>query len=171
MVTTFSTQFPAHHQKKGAPTFFIQKIWKSVHPSGVSYSDLIRLNPKWNEYDLQHYYANMLRIEQRDSPFIGPKKHTIRVGKRCKAGDIFSFRVWSGKPYQSRQIVISCVLIVRVADIEIDAEFVIKIDGKFKNRIGILAANDGLTEGEFRQWLKVPFSGQIRIWDDTNLPY
>lgn len=171
-VTTFSTQFPAGHSKAGKPTFFIEKIWMSVYGRRLSFSELSELNPTWKELDLQSYYANMLRIEQRDGPMILPKQHTIREKKKCKPGDVFSFRVWSARPYASKQIIIvQDTKIVRVADIEIDKDFIVRIDGKFENRIGSLSANDGLIELDFRQWLKAPFSGQIRIWDDTDLPY
>lgn len=35
------------------------------------------------------------------------KEHTIRKGKRWKVGDKFSPRIWSGKPYKSKQIILA----------------------------------------------------------------
>ena len=107
-----------------------------------------------------------------------PKHHTIRAGHRFKVGDKFSPRVWSGNPYNSKQIIIAPdTEIVKVWD------FVIKLDeadepsiylnGKFYSQIGAgdsveIAKNDGLTVMDMKLWFKhpKPFDGQIIAWSD-----
>lgn len=39
-----------------------------------------------------------------DDTISDQKHHTIRAGNRFKTGDYFSPRVWSGSPYNSKQL-------------------------------------------------------------------
>ncbi len=167
-VITFSQFFPAHHPKKGKPTYFVEKCWRSIgipEPTFLDYID--ELNPDLiNTYDF--------RSSLRHPTDFSPKHHTIRAGNRWKVGDYFSPRVWSGKPYQSRQIIIA-------PDLEIKKiwSFEIKNSEMFINnrKIGSLetvdlALNDGLHTRDLFDWFKYPkpFTGQIICWSE-NIEY
>ena len=96
---------------------------------------------------------------------------------------MFSPRVWSGKPYRSKQIIIG-------PDIEIKNEqsfelipfvwwdeFKLKIDGKLitdEKLFNDLVRNDGLSNVNFLHWFgngmeasskRKPFDGQIICWN------
>ena len=165
-VILFSRVFPAYHPRKGEPTFFVEKFLNSV------YTDFGQeLN--------KHLYECKDKIGLQIMKIIdfNPKGHTIRSGNRWKVGDKFSPRVWSGNPYQSKQIAIAPdIEIKKLWDIEIDINGVISINGKYIEDASEkrLAKNDGLSEIDFFHWLikpcmkKVkPFSGQIICWDET----
>jgi len=173
-VITFSRQFPAYHPKAGINTEFVPKILNSIHGYRADSSLFKELNPgKEKELGLflptipMHYYT------------MGAKYHTIRAGHRWKAGDKFSPRVWSGRPYNSPQIIIAPDMEVKkVWDFEIDDCGVIAIGGKYYfdelDEFGFvsyerLASNDGLTERDFLNWFKypAPFDGQIICWDEN----
>lgn len=167
MVIIFSQRFPSYHPLKGQPTFFVEKTLKSI--------DKNREMNIWNRSDLSFINENALNECK-------PKHHTIRGGSRWKVGDKFSPRIWSGKPYQSKQIVIAPdIEIKQVYDIEIksaykqlpldyDTDIIINhryyhADDEIMKR---LAQNDGLSLAELLQWFKYPkaFKGQIIIWDE-----
>ena len=112
------------------------------------------------------------------------KSHTIRAGNRWKVGDWFSPRVWSGKPYQSKQIIIAPdieVKSVQEIKIEVDKDYVcVLIDNwpffeENKNMVTqieafeTLAKNDGLTLADMKAWFKYPqsFTGQIICWNEN----
>ena len=122
-VILFSRVFPKYHPKVGKPTYFVEKITKSLHKQGLKPCDIDS-----NIFDEDVYHI------------ANSKHHTIRNGNRWKAGDKFSPRVWSDKPYKSKQIILS-------DDIEIKKiyDFVIKdhvffIDGKVSTEV-ILITN------------------------------
>ena len=117
-------------------------------------------------------YPKYLEI---DDKILGAKHHTIRNGNRFKAGDKFSPRVWSGKPYKSKQIILSEDLeIKQTYQIRIERESLlnwrIHINGEIIQapKITQLAANDGLSHRDFLDWFNVPlgknFEGQIICW-------
>ena len=108
-VITFSTTFPTYHPKAGEPTFFVEKIWESIRTK--SNIDSPQYHYCKFEFDLMHWMK------------YSPKHHTIRAGNRWKAGEKFSPRVWSGKPYNSKQITIA-------PDIEINKVWNIEIINK-----------------------------------------
>lgn len=174
-VIIFSRTFPSYHPKKNQPTYFVEKFWKSL----------------WNQdkfYDVPNY-ADQLPTDYSDVKANihqhEPKHHTIRAGHRFKAGDFFSPRVWSGKPYNSKQIIIA-------PDVEIKKVWDFEIIGtkEFNNRKVIingverfelrslssceLAKNDGLDRGDFEDWFcENPyfkkhqlFVGQIISWSE-----
>lgn len=166
-VITFSTKFPSYHPKAGQETNFAQKFWASISvPLPVS------------------VHAEQLEGEVRKLIFndFKPKHHTIRAGKRWKAGEMFSPRIWSGVPYQSKQLILADdVEIKNVWDFEIkkaykllpgDYDMDILINHRYYNTgdetILRLAINDGLSLAELLQWFKYPkeFSGQIICWND-----
>jgi hypothetical protein len=191
-VITFSRYFQKGHPKAGQPTHFVEKIWKSfsVDALGVTfyediYSDINTLNLKNNLSVtipiLDAFKKSIIAYTNYDD--IKPKLHTIRAGKRWKSGDKFSPRVWSGKPYASKQIIIAPdIEIKRVATFEMDLNGIYSVDGKYTcdedgKTDWILAQNDGLTDIDMFHWLmkdyKKPkeFIGQILIWTDKELPY
>jgi hypothetical protein len=95
-VITFSKFYPAYHEKRGCPTHFVEKIWKYLY-------DLPGMSWDVGEYQQQH--DNHFGPEQVISVHqFAPKLHTIRAGNRWKPGDVFSPRVWSGRPYASKQL-------------------------------------------------------------------
>lgn len=180
-VITFSTTFPAYHPKAGNPTLFPYKIWKSlgmklskdIYPKFVNDEFCMRsLNKGHNYYKI----CDMLTEAMHRQDFEMPKHHTIRAGNRWKAGDKFSPRIWSGKPYNSTQIIISPdIEIKKVWDIKIDGfcfwikEPTQKVYNWLRTRDVIrLAENDGLILKDLCGWFKAPcqFQGQIICWND-----
>jgi hypothetical protein len=159
---TFSRVFPSYHPRKGQPTYFLEKIWESIKMKDPDYiSQFI-----WGDW-LDHKFQ--------------PKHHTIRAGHRWKVGDKFSPRVWSGQPYQSKQIVIA-------PDIEVKKTWdfdVIDIGGIDCIRLNNepfgqfhplakgcqdIAKNDGLTSIELIQWFSNPKpygKYQIICWNEN----
>lgn len=84
----------------------------------------------------------------RDKILTGVKKHTIRGGKRWKAGECISFRTWSGKAYRSIQVEFHQAQVKKIFDIDISETLEVFIDGKFycnysSELIKVLAGNDG----------------------------
>jgi hypothetical protein len=164
-VITFSRTFPAYHSRAGQPTHFIQKIWKGL--GGVA-----------SEYTLPFVSANLNNdIVWGYQMIEGYKYHTIRAGNRWKAGDKFSPRVWSGKPYNSKMITIGPdIEIKKIWDIKIDrGGFYINgrcYDGEIESHHELLesiAANDGLSSSDLLKWFKYPakFQGQIICWNES----
>ncbi len=109
-----------------------------------------------------------------------PKYHTIRRGRKRKVGDKFSPRVWSGKPRQSKQIIIAeDVEIKMVIDIESwnNENGVPHIGIRLNENthellsVGEVAYNDGLSYEDFKDWFKLKkgevFIGQIIAWNDS----
>lgn len=162
------------HPKAGQPTFFPEKVLNSL---GISYRVnevfLIRLNSgqldknKFATDLLAEFYKSLKGLEA------GEKHHTMREGKRFKTGDKASLRVWSGKPYASPKIIIADDVELTVKDVEISGiGGWITIDGKEMGNPELLAMNDGLSETDLADWFKrKPFSGQLLIWNNNNLPY
>lgn len=180
-VITFSRFFPAKHPKAGDPTCFVEKIYSAVGVGG----DYLHIPiPEVDNFLYKH-----------DENFFDPKWHTIRAGKRWKVGDKFSARVWSGKPYASKQIEFAQIEIKKVFDFEMDPCGVFSINGYYFPSKDIdyltsdqlmefiesederLANNDGLSAYDFHQWFKCHpkkkdegFSGQILCWSE-NIEY
>ena len=160
-VLTFSRTFPSYHPRKGEPTYFVEKLTKSRILAGGRPVDIPQ------EIFLEPMYF-----------VVEPKHHTIRAGNRWKVGDKFSPRVWGGKPYQSKQIIIAPDLEVKkVWPIEVkNGQFIIGVSKDKELRcqtdsfvLKNLAANDGLALPELLQWFKFPkdFKGQIICWNDS----
>ena len=181
-VLTFSRQFPAYHPKAGQPTGFIESIVNSgvigcpEFDTGSSI-DLLKLNPnlKW-----QVVFEYAKTWNTTIAAFGNGKHHTIRAGHRFKAGDWFSPRVWSGQPYQSKQIIIAPpIQVKKVWDFEICDDGRIQIDGKtifdpdfqfaeLNKRLIEISVNDGLSVVDLLSWFKHPksFTGQIICWNE-----
>jgi hypothetical protein len=127
-----------------------------------------------DKWDLEREFNPRLSLD-----FFEPKYHTIRAGHRWKVGDKFSPRVWSGKPYQSKQIIIAPEIEVKkVWDFKIKkylhdwyidyADHSICYGYEQFSRLETIAKNDGLTRQDFFDWFKYPshFEGQIICWND-----
>ncbi len=151
-VLTFSRYFPSYHPRKGEDTFFVEQILNSIAPK-TKLSDIDQsLLPIINDF------AYMDGAQ---------KHHTIRAGNRWKVGDKFSPRVWSGKPYCSKQITIA-------PDIEIKKVWEFEVQGNtfLMSRTRIvsmreIAENDGLILEDLLSWFNKPFTGQIICWNEN----
>ncbi len=166
-VITFSTVFPGYHRKKGQPTHFVEKFIKSR-------DNTKKLNTK-DKY-------NLIGLIDEDFYFSDnclPKGHTIRSGHRWKVGDKFSPRIWSGRAYFSKQIIIAPdteikkiwnITIQKINEQGNGHGILFTIDGKEQNMPIYIAKNDGLSDADFLAWFNVkedkPFSGQIICWDE-----
>jgi len=171
-VLTFSRTFPAYHPKAGQPTNFVEQIYNSL---GMDFTNrrwigmLNEINPDQKEILAGFVFGGI------DYKVSGIKRHTIRSGNRWKVGDKFSPRVWSGKPYQSKQIIIAPdIEVKKVWDIEIINQTVVLNGVEFCQYSPLsclfyeLSKNDGLTAIELIQWFGDKFfTGQIICWDES----
>ena len=165
-VITFSTKFPAYHPKAGQPTYFVEKILSGLlKMESKGLADAIYESRKWlscNDVD------SFLEVVESQTP----KFHTIRAGHRFKVGDMFSPRIWSGRPYNSKQIILAPDLKVeKVWNFEIYKEGIILTNKEGElygspSLWGDLAKNDGLELKDFLDWFQYPkpFKGQIICW-------
>jgi hypothetical protein len=172
-VLTCSRTFHKDHPKKGQPTWFVEKIYKSIW--GAHEGSTNPLHPYWEQYDQAFPVTGDFNenIHQHQ-----PKHHTIRAGSRWKVGDMISLRVWSDKPYRSKQIEFAQVEVKKVWSIEINViqtSPVIIIEGKrLTYEAGKeLASNDGLSLTDFIGWFSIHpkkksqlFTGQIICWSE-----
>jgi len=167
-VITFSTRFPAKHPKAGQPTYFVEKIMASLADcieGWKMYDDFVL-------YDWHQYYN------------ASPKNHTVRAGNRWKEGELFSPRVWSGKPYASKQIEFAPpIQIKKIWNFKMTArlwadECEYSINGQNLNagELITLARNDGLHVLDFMDWFsngmaadsnRKDFEGQILCWNES----
>lgn len=159
-VLTFSTVFPKYHPKSGLPTYFVEKILKSLFTPGYLYKHGILVNSK---------IAPFVSGDNELFRKISQKHHTIRAGNNWKVGDTFSPRIWSGKPYNSKQIEIyTDITIIQLYDFEIRRGSYF-INNLPSNDIVVehVAKNDGLAYGELADWFQFPkdFKGQIICWN------
>ncbi len=167
-VIMFSRFFPAYHPRKGEPTCFVEKIYNGLEIDFHDRSWVGLLN------DLNNGIMPILAefvfggIDYKET---GTKGHTIRIGNRWKAGDKFSPRVWSGKPYRSKQIIIAPdIEVKKTFDFSITKKNGYMINGNGYNTIstiGIVAGNDGLATDDFELWFAKEFSGQIICWNNN----
>lgn len=158
-VITFSTTFPDYHPKSGQPTWFIEKFYNSLYAR----NNLM-------EYPVG-IYINESVLEM--------KHHTLRLGRRWKKGDLFSPRVWSGKPYNSKQIIIGPdIEIKKLWDVVILAEpnqTTILLPTQLPSTyemlsLGEVAKNDGLSIDDFESWFNpqkksLQLEAQIICWN------
>lgn len=167
-VISFSRNFPGHHPDAGKPTHFVEMFWTSRFKAGVSDFQLNAADTPFLKDQLNQYTSR---------EFVS-KNHTIREGHRFKAGELFSPRVWSARPYWSRPIIIGPdTLITNTWDFELRAADEDGLGaGFFLNGIWTggealtkVAHNDGLGIDQFNSWFKKPFAGQIICWNkETN---
>lgn len=175
-VITFSRHFPKGHPKAGQPTHFVEKIESCL-------ADIIpgwEMSKTFTLHEWEPYYNCTM-----------PKHHTIRTGSRFKPGETVSLRVWSDKPYRSRQIEFAQVEVkktwaFKLRPIKVHDAREVRVY-RFINNILVtdamakeIASNDGLSIEDFDAWfcpagtkfiVNVPiFEGQIICWND-NIEY
>ena len=155
-VITFSRVFPVKHSRAGQNTYFMENMQGSLFNTGVDLSKYIN-NP------VTHFSNNWWHKT--------PKSHTIRKGHRWKVGDKFSPRVWTGKPYVSKQYQFSDdVEIKKIWEFQIiDTVFYVNGRKLTLTELAVVAINDGLSLFEFIEWFEhpTPFDGQIICWDEN----
>jgi hypothetical protein len=180
-VITFSRAFPLYHPRAGEPTYFVEKVWKSLNITEQNLHKFLPFVEAYNEVTINTPVKNLVKFSD-----LNPKHHTIRAGHRWKAGDYFSPRVWSGKPYNSKQIQFAPdIKIKKVWDFQIIRErdgiltwYSMTLNGKiFHSQFHTAAeiwTNDGLTYNEFCDWFKMDsakkdlhFDGQVICWSDS----
>jgi len=183
-VITFSRTFPKTHPRAGEPTYFMERIWKMLTTGNLrdtEYSVWANVPRKMKDghWQLPHLW----RDQMADDNFL-PKFHTIRAGNRWKVGELFSPRVWSGKPYASKQIAFAPpIKIEKIWDISIKIVNGEDVTVKLNNRSILLqdlmpiALNDGLELNDFVAWFNLHpkkkeqvFTGQIICWN-PNINY
>ena len=169
-VITFSRYFPKSHPRSGEPTFFVEQILNSVMPKQVN-GIVDRNILKREVLDIINDFV-LLDGKQK-------KGHTIRAGNRWKVGDTFSPRVWSGKPYRSKQIEFaSPITIKKIWSFESYGLTTLINDMPINHlTYSELAKNDGLNSTELHDWIfchpkavRTGFKGQIICWD-KNIEY
>lgn len=161
-VITFSRVFPKGHPRAGEPTHFAEKILK-----GLSIPDY------WSWFDNANCHCGADHhefIRSFNYTIFDIKHHTIRAGNRFKVGDKFSPRVWSGKPYASKQIQFAPDLEVKkVWDFRNDEKGRFFINDVLVNPLhSDISKNDGLSLEDFLNWFpsEKVFEGQIICWSD-----
>lgn len=185
-IRTLSRTFPAGHPKAGQYTYFVEKFLKCLY----KFDNLEQLSDRIfavNKHRIESGVISAVQVCRfcNDIDFgvyksCDPKHHTIRSGHSIKDGEAISVRCWSGKPYNSPQIILAPDIAVRVAPINIKEEeqfFPFKLDIQIYNGVIIgeylLAKNDGLLKQDFIEWFKpsLPFQGQVIIWSKENIGY
>jgi len=184
-VITFSRTFPAYHPRKCEQTNFVEKIhwwfWDNAkHGYASAYDMILDLNKDVPKQIIKDFIDSL----DCDGFYKGIEKNqTIRAGNRWKVGDWFSPRVWSGQPYNSKQIIIAPdIEIKKVWNIEIDlvdqyeGVYIVTESGEIAINEEELSKNDGLTVNDFYDWFDTPknrkqvFKGQIICWNE-NIEY
>jgi len=163
-VITFSRHFQKSHPKAGQPTRFVEKLVESFNDLGCYKEEEDIEDGDFSLYEMIIQFPDFNFQKEN----IWRKHHTIRGGNRFKVGDKFSPRVWSGKPYASKQIIIS-------PDIEVKQTWEFSFDGDwfflnksivYELKLSEIAGNDGLSLNDFKAWFPKPFVGQIICWSD-----
>lgn len=169
---TLSQTFPATHPRKGEPTYFKEKthnalLWEKGENVGYA------LNPSFAVPDGKQLKLHTIRgnYDRWDKIF-----EQIYAGEAC-----LSLRVWSGKPYRSKQIEIARLTKddgiglqkLEFRNLEYDEVFLrCDVDGwPISKRV--LATNDGLS---YKDWWKDWFrnydlSKPLAIIHFTNFRY
>lgn len=180
-VLMLSRVFPKYHPKAGKPTDFVEQFWNSFNLTLKKYdeefiysSDLFDLqlfNPKLKNGFILSDFRKSLKSQVT---LKSKKRYTIRKGNRFKKGDFFSPRVWSNKPYNSKQIIIDHDReVLETFEIKITKDHQIYINGIWHCAYGSgayndLAENDGLKPEDFKAWFNdLPFEGQIICWNQN----
>jgi hypothetical protein len=169
-VITFSRTYPSYHPKAGQSTLFVEKMLNSIYGVmgiSVTYTMLQGLNPNLTSDNVYDFLCSIQRGNEE------LKHHTIRAGHRWKEGDWFSPRVWSGKPYNSKQIQFAPdIQIKKVWDFELTFDDLFFIGGELyaysssHDALEKLAENDGLQQADLLNWFNKPFEGQIICWNE-----
>lgn len=167
MVITFSTGFQKGHPSFGKQTFFMEKMINWYWDHVGSYHNVLEMFVKLNS-KIPHQQLDAL-VDSMCTEVSSYKAHTARWGHRFKVGDKFDPRIWSGRPYASKQIQFLPQLEVqKVWDLQIKKkELFVNNQRVPANEIPFIANNDGLSFTDFMHWLKYPqpFDGQIICWN------
>lgn len=142
-VITLSRFFPAKHSKAGEPTNFRDA-----------------------------FNAGQVFNRGSECTYLCPKLHTIRANypfwekriKEVQAGNaVLSVRQWTGKPYRSKQVEITCLTADNGIGIQklsfykdkdgVQSFKFFDINGKYIDR-EILANNDGLSKEDWQEWFR-----------------
>lgn len=156
--------FPAYHPRKGDSTGFVEKIFNCFRGSSYELPDGMIVGVE--------NYATLFKGDEylKAMHATGKKLHTIRAGTRFNPGDMASLRVWSDKPYRSKQIEFAQVEIKQTIPVNISfrsGEMKIMIDGNIYTNRELLAKNDGLELPDFYGWFQKPMTGQIICWGNV----
>jgi hypothetical protein len=197
-VITLSRYFPSYHPKAGQPTYFVEKVWNGFHEDALGERFYMPFEEDIYDLNSNRNISISTLMEFKDSLVKGrtnkfePKYHTVRSGKRWKAGDKASLRVWSGVPYDSKQIILAPdIVIPKVLDVEmyystdgkLPMGLTIEIDGAQYpygcNEWIPLSQNDGLELLDMKHWFELSpdfkkekhFSGQMIFVTDVKTPY
>jgi hypothetical protein len=169
-VLTSSRYFPKGHPRQSEPTYFVEKIWNCYRDESFALPD--NFIPWTDNYALLSSgkeYLEAMTIREI-------KHHTIRAGNRFKAGDMVSLRVWSDKPYRSKQIEFAQVEVKKVWPVTIIVDDIFNpiYSGDMLIPTCQLAINDGLECNDFVKWFMIHpkktgsiFQGQIICWSDA----
>jgi len=191
-----SRHFPAYHPKAGQPTYFVERLWNSLHrQTGVFSTNIYSIielnrasieNPK-TSLKAEHVYDFWKTVLMEYSDKVGYKNHTIRhladpvkhpKSKPVKVGDTVTFFIWSGKPYESPQINVAVIDVTQVHKFHTEISKGTMygfLNGKLvtDQMARELAANDGLSVADMDAWFAVHprleknlFNGQIICWSD-----
>lgn len=172
-VITFSRVFPTYHPRAGEPTYFVEKLhWAITSTIFESWPHADAMLRDLNKHLPENIIQDFIDDLDDETDYSGiEKNHTIRAGHRWKVGDKFSPRVWSGKPYNSKQIIIAPdIEVKKIWDVEFDEDgcFWIFSDKERGPRVlHRVAKNDGLTKDDLIAWFNKPFTGQIICWNET----
>jgi len=160
MVITFSTHFQKGHPREGERTSFLEKIWSGLLTiDNDLYSDY--LHPDGRPDSIKHadYYRSF-----------SPKYHTVRAGQRFKVGDSFDPRIWTGKPYASKQFQFAPRLTVKkiwnFSICPFTGDYLLFEEPLKLHQVKEIALNDGLEVDDFECWFPKSFSGQIICWNE-----
>lgn len=172
-VITFSRAFPSYHPNKGRETFFVEQLLNSL---GIEYievaylEELYRLNEKniadgkLSKEKIHNFWLDVL-----DCRIKAEKHHTIRLGNRLEAGELFSPRVWSGIPYRSPQIIIAPdTEVKKVWRFQLtEGEYLLEGGRLDFSMLKEVAKNDGFNDSDdLELWFQSPMKGQIICWSD-----
>ncbi len=189
-VITFSRYFPAHHSRKGQPTYFVEGILTQLgimYKTGRYYKWLIENNPDISEIFLMKFFDSL----ERD---IYPKSHTIRNYKRpVIVGNLLNPKCWAGKPNNKTpegfwqikfapDIEVKKVWDIKVTteddDGENDWSFVDFLDnrytaygyGDYDSEIMVeIAKNDGLNISDFYKWFLTRRTKQQKLDNESKV--
>lgn len=170
-VIMFSRVFPAYHPLAGCDTYFVEKLWNSFNVFALKEEFIAPFDDDVNELNKSLPYNILYKFKGsllNRTKFTEKKFHTIRAGHRFKVGDKFSPRVWSGKPYRSKQIIIAPdIEVKKVWNFNKYAAGFDMPDANATTIISQIAKNDGLELQDFKDWFNKPFSGQIICWNEN----
>jgi hypothetical protein len=171
-VLTFSKHFPKGHPKAGRPTCFVEKVLiRLVEDKLMMKSKCVEMARATGIHE-HHPLYYIDTINDFDRSLL--KGHTIRAGNRWKPGDMASLRIWSDKPYRSKQIEFAQVEVKKTWDIEINEFWFINDLILEHEKVMELAKNDGLAYEDFINWFTIhpknkdqTFRGQVICWSDS----